>query len=63
MYHFSFNEMNYNRTTIEVSFLARNRLINTRAIFEMISTIEIQEMPKSGPGQILTITVYSSVLP
>ena len=42
--------------------LAHNRLKSTRTLLKMRSTIEIQKTPRSGPGQLLTMTGYSSVL-
>ena len=37
--------------------IAQNRVNNTTAIFEMKSTIEIQNTPHSGIGKYLTLTV------
>ena len=46
-----------------VENIARNKLNRTRALLEMISTIEIQNTPRSGPGKYLTLVGYSSSLP
>ena len=43
--------------------LALNRVNNTRALFEMISTIKIQKTECSRLKQLITLTGYSSGLP
>ena len=42
-------------------FFSRNILNTNRALLKMISTIKIQKTPRSGPGQSLTLTGYSSL--
>ena len=42
---------------------ACQRLNPTRVLLEMISTITFPNMPRSVPGQLLTLVGYSSVLP
>ena len=39
---------------------ALNRVNNIRALFKVISPIEIQKMPRSGIGKLLTLPGYSS---
>ena len=41
---------------------AHTSLNLTRVILKMRSTIAIQETPRSGPGQLLTMVGYSSVI-
>ena len=62
MYYFALNELNFNKPLVVVTFFARNRLKKNRAIFEMISTIRIQKLPRSGTGKFTTLNGYSSGL-